>query len=118
MMATEISCCGDALRRRSGSPVFSESEMPARSFYQLRCSKDEKESWAACAALSGESVASWLRRLAKEEIELRNAESAEIESAKVDRELVKQAAFPQGDTKCPHTHVAPGAYCYKCDRRK
>ena len=82
----------------------------------MRITPSEREEWDWCAGLRNESVSSWLRRLAREDVELRRAEESDLADRKQEQELTLQTAYPQGPKKC--RHVSIGQFCYQCGRKR
>ena len=62
---------------------------------RLRVATPDKARWSECASCSGESLSSWLCRLADEEVARFNAEEGEAEVKRAERRLTKKAMYPQ-----------------------
>jgi hypothetical protein len=90
--------------------------MPVRTVLQIRLTKEEKDRMEWAAQQGGETLSAWLRRLAREDYELKLAEDAEAQERQAHREEVLQQAFPQPAKKC--RHVAMGQFCYVCREKR
>lgn len=88
--------------------------VPTRSgWLKLRVSPQELSDWRASADEAGLSLSEWVRRSLNESAELVQAEREEREAR-----VAEQARVRQATTGASCEHVARGAFCYQCGRKR
>lgn len=85
----------------------------ATKVFPLRATEGERQKWGRCAELAGESFNAWARRELNESTNTALAEVEEREARVAEQARVRQAT---AGGSCDH--VAPGAFCYQCGRKR